>query len=323
MIREMAQAYVAWNIGRLCGVLGSIYAVLMASGYFLDIALVKLGEISRMISGLIGSTFVALVVLTFSIPTAHAGMTVSDPTSYIYYMQQMMQQTESLTNQAKQLEQMERDYDQYVKMVESMAGVFEYAGNTLNELKKMKQEVESNPSVALEYLQALFKDRQEQEKYLDENGYVDTEKLLNESLGDINSASTDPFVEWAKRRKMQQAAIRSAIIDAERIVQKRDEEIINLQELVAQIKGDSPQQASQVLTNHFLAEILRCLQEFKALHARMVGMEGYFKYDGPSAPSSADGNSLEEGDVVKVDRSWENKVQRDLEELDTSLLFGS
>lgn len=214
---------------------------------------------------------------------SYAGMTVSDPTSYIYYMQQMMQEAEGLANQAEQIEISTMTYEQAVTLYNSTRSVYKGARSMLNRMSADARRFENNPSTVTGFISHHIK-AEDVKQWLDDNGYVDTEKFLVTQVPDASSAEVDTFEHLEKQEAIRYQAAMGAIKNGEDSLNEMSDDFDKLTTLVNQIEEAEEQGEKLDLNNHFLAEMLFNLQQIKSLLARLVSLQGFLAFDGSGVP---------------------------------------
>lgn len=215
-----------------------------------------------------------------------AGMPVTDTTSYTYYVEQLKKDVEKIENQLENIAQVKNVYDETKKVYGSLTGIYEDITAILEEARRLKEKM-GNPSAMLDYLNQFFEDSKDIEKYMEEAGYIDTEKLLNDKIKDTSSVDVSAGEQWAVRKAMQQLALKKAIVEADQITQRMPKDLERLEELIGKIKSSTDMKESMDLNNHFQAEILAQLQSIKALLARFVASESLLKVRGTSQAKSS------------------------------------
>jgi hypothetical protein len=307
MIKDTAQVYIGWTIGKVIGRILIPAALLTGFGWVWEQAEAGLNHFLRAVGAL------SLVLPLFMLVSpAQAGMAVSDATSYIYYVQQLEKLQKQLDTQMDTLKEVQDVYQETAKVYDSVTGVYLGAEGMLTDLKRLQARLKKTSSL-LDYLEELFPDDEEAQKTYRDLGYIETASLLEDQFKDSASAEVDPFEQWQKKRTIQQAAIEDAIVEAEDIVQGSKDDLGRLNKLIEEIKGTQDLKAAQDLSNHFLAEILAALHDMKHLEAQYVAMEGYFKYDGKTA-------DLDSGDT-KNQYAWKNDIQELIDDADDSEIF--
>lgn len=226
---------------------------------------------------------VELIFLACVIPyAAWAGMPVTDTTSYTYYVEILKKDLEQIENQVKNIEAVNTVYTETQKVYDSVTGVYDKIKEFYDLYKEIRERVAGDVSASQDYILKYMDDALDMDEYLSEGGYVDVEKVLDDVYLDTRNPANDTtiFNEWPKRRAMQQAAIKKAIVEAEKIAQALPKDMLRLEKLVNQIGETEDLKASQDLSNHFLAEILGVMQELKALIAKDVAAKQLKDFQG-------------------------------------------
>lgn len=211
-----------------------------------------------------------------------AGMSVTDATSYTYYVEMLKKELEQIEKQVENIEAVKTVYDETKKVYDSVSGVYTNIKEYYDKYKEIRARVAGDISAAQSYLQQYKDEAQSMEDYLNDAGYVDVEKVLGEAFKDVRNPSndTDIYREWPKRRAYRQVAIQKALKEAEQITQALPKDMARLEALLGEIERTEDLKASQDLSNHFLGEILGVLQELKALLAKDVAAKQALQFQG-------------------------------------------
>ncbi|WP_285905027.1 hypothetical protein [Pseudodesulfovibrio pelocollis] len=226
---------------------------------------------------------IVLVCLACLVPVrGFAGMAVTDATSYTYYVEMLKKELEQIEKQVENIEAVQTVYDETKKVYGSLSGVYTKIKDYYDKYKEIRSRIAGDISTTQRYLQQYMDEAQSMEDYLNDAGYVDVEKILGDVFKDVRNPSNDTDIhrEWPKRRAYRQAAIQSALKEAEQIIQALPSDMARLEALLGEIERTEDLKASQDLSNHFLGEILGVLQELKALLAKDVAAKQALQFQG-------------------------------------------
>lgn len=209
-----------------------------------------------------------------------AGMAVSDATSYVYYVQQLEKLQKQLDIQDDTLSTVNDVYDTAQDLYDSFNGTYDDLDDIVGGLNSLKKVYEKHGSSFQEYLDKYYPDADDQEKYMDDNGFIDTEVLLDDEIGDPVSSDTDVFDEAAKMNSIKRLTQLGALDNAEAVIGGMADDNEKLQTLVGKISSAKTPQEKMDLGNHFSAEILSNIQQLKVLVARILEIMAAERYDG-------------------------------------------
>lgn len=222
------------------------------------------------------------LLLLCNTSSALAGMPVTDPTSYTYYVEILKKDLEKIENQIENIEEVKKVYEESQKIYESMNGVYTKVKDYYDKYQKIRERIAGTISSAQDFVETYTDKAENMEAYLNDNGFIDVKKVMDDVFKDVRNPanSTNIFEEWPKRRAMIQMATKKAVVEAEEIAQALPGEMERLKELMDQIEQSKDIKESQDLSNHFLGEVLGVMQEQKALLAKYIAAEELRNYKG-------------------------------------------
>ncbi|WP_319466207.1 type IV secretion system protein [uncultured Pseudodesulfovibrio sp.] len=224
----------------------------------------------------------ALVVGTLSLSATPArAMTVSDPTSYTYYAEQLKQMTQQIETLSENVTQVKNVLSMTQEVRDQMQGVYGMAKGVLEDFENVSKRLKDEPMSILEYLQKyLPKDQQDQ--FTAPDGAADINKALDEIFKDPRTKDFYIFDEEPKRRAVRQEALRNAITEAEAAIEQIDPRLKTIESLAKQIdsKENENLKSSQDLTSSILVEMLTALREIQTLLSRYTTASMMLQYTG-------------------------------------------
>ena len=149
------------------------------------------------------------------------GMPVTDPTSYTYSAQLLLKELEQIEQQVENIEEVKKVYEESKKIYDSMNSVYTEVKQYYDKYKQIRDRIAGTISSVEAYYYKYKGEAEDIEAYLNDNGFIDVQKVLDDTFKDIRNPSNDTtiFDEWPKRRALIERATREAIVEAEEITQ--------------------------------------------------------------------------------------------------------
>lgn len=210
-------------------------------------------------------------------------MTVSDPTSYTYYAEQVKQATAQIEKLEAQLDEAKNMVTGIEEVKEQLTGVYGTMDDLTAELEKYQEEIESAPNAILEYANT--------EKLLDaagkeikiDNAQQVPEAVLDSVYVDVRDVNGYGYENENERHQLEQKSLRDVIVESGKTVISLQDRLDWLQQVMDKINDEStnPNEKSAIDWNsRLLAEIVRVLHDMMALQARHFVAQNMLKYEG-------------------------------------------
>jgi len=252
--------------------------------------------------------FVIAVLLALIAP-AQAGMVVTDPTSYSYYVEQLKKQAEQIEAATKQVETLGGVLDTVDKIESKLMGHYNRATGIVKRIDKlqkvMSRDTDGNMFAKLKQigdagratggvlrggageLKSAGKDYGE---LTGDDLYADTRKVLEWNFGDPRDKS-DPMAQYRNadgKYQAQQDALKSVVVNGEGLLGGIKERIDGIKDLANQANSTANMKDAQDMTNAILIEILKTLTDFMAIAAQANQANALFNYSGATDKTMAD-----------------------------------
>lgn len=203
-------------------------------------------------------------------------MTVSDPTSYTYYAQQLQQMTKQMGELQKQVQKQIETINELKTVQAQMKGAYNTATGVLSNISRLKSIAEKTPSTI----------KQQGDKWhdvlTDGSGMVNPGDYLEKVFADPRTARNDGslYTRLDKIYGTRQAALRTSIEESDKLLQGIAARYQRIADLAARIDATENIKAAQDLTNAILVELLTAFTDFMALDARFKEARSMFDYSG-------------------------------------------
>lgn len=232
---------------------------------------------------------------------ASAGMVVTDPTSYSYYVKQIEQQVKELEHMAKQVETMGGVLTEAQKIERNLTGHYSRAVGLVNRMNRLVTSMGKEPSGGIigeakkwgnvgrqvggilkggaDETGRIIKDVNE---IAGDDIYQDTKQILDEVFVDPRDIANreDRHKSISRRYQVQQGALKEVVAKSERTLSGIKDRMKIVQELADMIDHTENQKDAQDLTNRILVEVLGTLVDMLAVAAQANQAEALFNYRG-------------------------------------------
>lgn len=258
-------------------------------------------------NGYTAAVSIALVLL--KITPAYAGMVVTDPMSYSYYVEELKSMATQIEQGAKQVETLGGVLDTANSIESKMMGHYNRAVGIVNRIDKlqkvMNRDTDGNMFEKLKQigdvgraaggvlrgsageLKATGRD------YGDLTGndvFADTQKVLDWNFGDPRDHS-DPMAQYRNadgRYQAQQGALKSVIANSEGLLGGVKDRIGVIKDLANQTNSTTNMKDAQDMTNAILIEVLKTLTDLLAIAAQANQANALLNFSGATDKTMAD-----------------------------------
>lgn len=253
--------------------------------------------------------YTASLGLVLLIGPAHAGMVVTDPTSYSYYVEQLKKQAEQIEAATKQVETLGGVLDTANNIESKMMGHYNRAANIISRVDKLQKvlnrDTDGNVFAKLKQIgdagratggvlrgtagEVNYAGRD----YKDLTGddlFADTQKVLDWNFGDPRDKS-DPMAQYRTmdgKYQAQQGALKSVIANSEQTLGGIKDRIGVIKDLAQQANATANMKDAQDMTNAILIQILHTLTDFLAIAAQANQANALFNFSGATDQTMAD-----------------------------------
>lgn len=192
-----------------------------------------------------------LLIVAVSFPLhAIAGMAVTDPTSYTYYMQQLKEAGEQLKKMQEQIALAEETKKQVTNMAADVTGVYNRAKGIKADLDKV-QAIARNPRrvfSSVDRMLDLVEDPEQVFKEVDIN--------LDNIFVDLSDPNINPWMVQHKKDNEVQKIFKDAMRTSEIELASMPARMEAIEKLAAQIDQTENIKDSQDLTNRLITELI-------------------------------------------------------------------
>ncbi|BCT69595.1 type IV secretion system protein [Nitrosospira sp. NRS527] len=216
--------------------------------------------------GRTGKTFIWVIssIALVSAGTARAQWTVTDPTSYGYYVQEIQKMTEQL--------QTAQDTLNGVKQVHSeMVGHYNRAAGLVAQMRDVEGLVRGTVGVLTQRGMALGYPK-------NSDGFIDISKVLDGTYGDGRSAAGRILMDG--RHELQQAALKKVVLESEKLLDGIADRMKQASTIADQIDSTRNVKDATDLSNRLLVEILNTLIDMLAIASKSNQAQALFNYSG-------------------------------------------
>ncbi|NDV25987.1 hypothetical protein [Desulfovibrio sp. JC010] len=220
------------------------------------------------------------VVLVFY-PGRAAAMTVSDPGSYGYYVQQLQKAQQQIQEQAKQFEVLTKSYDmlqeqfkELQNIKDQVKGYYDQGKAFVGKIQSIKSQIEAIPSSVVGRGKEIM-------SLIDEIGdFTEAADMLDAVFGDPRSADYNPWQSLAPKYQLRQQGLKDTIEKSEKLLAGMKDRFAALEDLTNKIDSTENIKEAQDLTNVFLAQIISILSEQLALTAQIGEAQALMNFSG-------------------------------------------
>lgn len=223
------------------------------------------------------------------IPLQAYSMTVSDPTSYTYYVEQIKKSQEQVEHAMSQINELQNVVNMTADVRDQLVNAYDQAKGVLQEFERAKKDLSSRPMSLADYISDYLPADQKLDEYKDEYGKILPEKVLDEVFKDPRSKGFNMQEEYSKIRAARQDALKKAIVEAENYHQSLDSRLNTIDGFLKRIDDAEKNEnlkASQDLTASILTEVLIAIREIQSLLARYISASSMLQYTGHNSEIS-------------------------------------
>lgn len=204
----------------------------------------------------------------------NAGMTVTDPTSYTYYMKQLKEAQNQLKKLQEQIKIAEDTKKTVTTMADDITGAYNRARGVVNDLKKVKGII-SQPD-------RIFSDAKKIMDMVDdpEAMFKEVDINLDNIFVDISHPDVNPWMVQRKKQAEVQKIFKDALRSSEIELAKLPARMDAIEALAAQIDKTENIKDSQDLTNRLITELIIGQERMISLLSQLAQAEVAAEYTG-------------------------------------------
>ena len=220
---------------------------------------------------------VLLLILLVISPGGAEAMTVSDPGSYGYYVQQLEEAKlqlaaakEQIANQLQEIKVLQDTYKMATEQLKELndikdqvKGYYNQGKDLVGKIKSIKSQIEAVPNTLLDQGQAIM-------SIIGELGdFTNPEIALDKIFGDPRSPDYNPWETLSMKYELRQNGLKNALDHSEKLLKGMKERFAGIEELTNKIDHTENIKEAQDLTNVLLTQIIAVLSEQLALQAQL------------------------------------------------------
>ncbi|ACS78383.1 hypothetical protein [Maridesulfovibrio salexigens] len=219
----------------------------------------------------------AFFILLGFFPMKAEAMTVSDPGSYGYYVQQLKEAQlqlaaakEQIANQLQEIKVLQDTYKMATEQLKELndikdqvKGYYNQGKDLVGKIKSIKSQIEAVPNTLLDQGQAIM-------SIIGELGdFTNPEVALDKIFGDPRSPDYNPWETLSMKYEIRQNGLKNALNHSEKLLKGMKERFAGIEELTNKIDHTENIKEAQDLTNVLLTQIIAVLSEQLALQAQL------------------------------------------------------
>lgn len=228
------------------------------------------------------ASIICIVTLLWAFSAGKANaMTVSDPGSYGYYVQQLQKAQLQIKEQMKQFEVLTKSYsmlqEQFKELQDikdQVKGYYDQGKSFVDKIQNIKSQLEAIPS-------SVVGRGKELASLIDDIGeFTEAADMLDGIFGDPRSPDYNPWQTLAPKYQLRQQGLKDTIEKSEKLLAGMKDRFAALEDLTNKIDSTENIKEAQDLTNVFLAQIISILSEQLALTAQIGEAQALMNFSG-------------------------------------------
>lgn len=267
---------------------------------------------------------IMLVIAMLSNLSAHAGMVVTDPGSYSYYVEQIKQQATEIEQLGKQVEtlggvlttandinnKMMGHYNRavgLVRRIERLQKVMtrDTHGDMFERLKQIGDAGRATGGVLRGSASEVKYAGQDYAALTGEDLFADTRKVLDMNFGDPRDTK-DPMAKYRTadaKYQVQQEALKNVVATSQATLGGISDRLATINDLAKQVDQTANQKDAQDLTNSLLVEVLKTLTDLLAVAAQANQAAALVSYTGATDKTMTERQKVLNGIGATVQQS--------------------
>lgn len=244
----------------------------------------------------------ALGLVILASAPAWAGMVVSDPTSYSYYVEQLKQQAKALEKMMDQIKEVQEVQNRITAVESQLTGSYSQAQGLFQDLKRIEQQLGRRATSA----EAMAEKWTDLAKGID--GFIDSDELLDAIFKDPRNEDGSAYKNAEKHYEMRQDSLKKTVANCEDVLQGMPERLQRISFLSDKIDNTANIKEATDLGNRILVEILLVLNEQIYLAAQYRESQSLLDYHGIEVGAKKK-HKYQEGYVNQGNKSTEQILQ--------------
>lgn len=226
---------------------------------------------------MLGKNTTYLSIIIFSLYTLHLpafAMTVSDPTSYTYYAQQLAKMQKQI-QQAQSMIAKAEEANSFLGKIESELKGSYYRGQyLLNKMKMIQNKYSDTPS-------GIMKQAKGWMQMMDSaKDFAEVGSLLDDTFGDPRSKDFNAWKVMDQKYQTRQSVFKDTIEESESILNEMPDDLKEIEELMKEVDKTENLKDAQDMTNALLGKILLVLHRQLAFSAKVATAQNVLNYNG-------------------------------------------
>lgn len=227
---------------------------------------------------MIGKKIILIPFLVVS-GLAH-GFTVTDPVSYMYYVQQIKKATDQISQAQQQVQTLGGIKTEVDNLNQQVKGVYYRAMGAVGQINDLKKQIEKTPSTVqgqASKWKGLFEEV---------DGYIDASTVLDKDFGDPRIKKGEGLKGASVQYDYRQNQLKKSISNAERVLQVLPQRMEIVEGLASKIDTTKNIKDAQDLNNRIMIEILKVNYEMLTMFAHMAEADALLNYSGVTKEGS-------------------------------------
>lgn len=234
---------------------------------------------------------ISLAVVGLLAQPAIAGMVVTDPSSYTYYVEQIAKLEKQFETMTKTLEKAEVTADKLTAMKKQLEGTYNRIAGLRERMTKRAERIGAMPDNWQSQVENISSDLSNNSGYLpDQHNMSEWQKLelaIDSSFCDPREEDCDLWVSADRRYEVRQRILKSSLKRSTVMLAGLQGRMKELSTLFQEV-GKGSQRDEMNLTNRLLSELLIGQQQVIALLAQIGQANAIAEYQGSTAKGAAD-----------------------------------
>jgi len=255
--------------------------------------------------------FILILAILIPFNVYSVGGVVTDPSSYMYYVEQLVKAEEMITNQIDQVEKATITADKLTGMKKQLEGSYNRIVGLPDRLIKASKALKKVPTNLQTDVSKIRASLGTNSGYLPTSRDIDKWDSLDYHVdgvfGDPRDPKWNPWKLTEKKYEMRQGILKNSLKQSTLKVHGLKNRLDELNKLFSSIDSTKNIKDSQDLTNRLLAELLTGQQEVIGILAHAAQAMAIMQYEGVTAKGSA-------ARKVKQQQTQSNMVGSELEQ---------
>ncbi len=261
-----------------------------------------------------------LVTLSFVVPSKSfavfgVGDIVTDPGAYSYYVEQIEVATQELEKMQEQIKKQTEmlsvakdQYDEVMKMKNTLMGAYNYTLKTIAKVRKLQEEIEEDPlSAAVKYGNKYMISDGEDKAWVsakDVTDFMFQDPRKKDKLTPLTEAQKEAIQRELNKQQIRQKMLRSAMDRAEKVQEELGDRYKEIGEMAEEAKAAETLKQSADVNNKINLEVLKALHDLTLLTAQLGEAQAAIEYNGADDDEVAEELKKELEETEKASKEY-------------------